>query len=101
MHVHLIGVAGTGMGALAGLFKAAGHEVSGSDTAFYPPMGPDLEAWGGRTMTGFDPQHLEPCAHLVVSGNVCRSSNVEARAASDGGIPHASMAHALAEHVLE
>ena len=29
MHVHLIGVAGTGMGAFAGLLKAAGHKVSG------------------------------------------------------------------------
>lgn len=42
MHVHLIGVAGTGMGALAGLLKAAGHRVSGSDVAFYPPMGEAL-----------------------------------------------------------
>ena len=43
MHVHFIAVAGTGMGSLAGLFKAAGHQVSGSDVAFYPPMGPALE----------------------------------------------------------
>ena len=46
MHVHLIGVAGTGMGALAGLLKAAGHRVSGSDVAFYPPMGEALARWG-------------------------------------------------------
>jgi len=31
MHVHFVGVAGTGMGTLAGLFRAAGHRVSGSD----------------------------------------------------------------------
>ncbi len=48
MHVHFIAVAGTGMGALAGLFKAAGHDVSGSDTAFYPPMEAALDAWGVR-----------------------------------------------------
>ena len=42
MRVHFVAVAGTGMGALAGLFKAAGHDVSGSDTSFYPPMGPAL-----------------------------------------------------------
>ncbi len=34
MHVHLIGVSGTGMGSLAGLLKKAGHRVTGSDTAF-------------------------------------------------------------------
>src|SRR5262245_40119441 len=100
MHVHFVAVAGTGMGALAGLFKAAGHDVSGSDVAFYPPMGPALEHWGVRLMKGFDAKHLEPRPDLVVIGNVCRSTNVEARAAIDGGIRYASMAHALKEHML-
>lgn len=101
MHVHFVAVAGTGMGALAGLFKAAGHDVSGSDVAFYPPMGPALERWGIRLMTGFDPAHLDPRPDLVVIGNVCRPSNPEARAAIDGGIPYTTMAHALADHMLQ
>ncbi len=46
MNVHLVGVSGTGMGALAALLRAAGHEVSGSDVAFDPPIGPTLEAAG-------------------------------------------------------
>jgi UDP-N-acetylmuramate: L-alanyl-gamma-D-glutamyl-meso-diaminopimelate ligase len=100
MHVHFVAVAGTGMGALAGLFKAMGHRVSGSDTAFYPPMGPALERWGIELMQGFDPKHLEPRPDLVVVGNVCRPHNVEARAAIDGGMPTTSMAHALRDHVL-
>lgn len=101
MHVHFIAVAGTGMGALAGLFKAAGHDVSGSDVAFYPPMGPALERWGIRLLTGFDPAHLDPRPDLVVIGNVCRPTNPEAKAARDAGLRTTSMAHALAEHVLE
>src|SRR5512146_2915393 len=101
MHVHFIAVAGTGMGALAGLFKAAGHDVSGSDVAFYPPMGPALERWGIRLMTGFDPAHLDPKPDLVVIGNVCRPWNPEAKAARDGGLRTTTMAHALAEHILE
>ncbi len=88
------------MGALAGLFKSAGHAVSGSDVAFYPPMGPALERWGIRLFTGFDAAHLEPKPDLVVIGNVCRKDNPEARAAIDAGLPYASMAHALATHVL-
>jgi UDP-N-acetylmuramate: L-alanyl-gamma-D-glutamyl-meso-diaminopimelate ligase len=100
MHVHFIAVAGTGMGALAGLFKAAGHDVSGSDVAFYPPMGPALERWGLRLMTGFDPAHLDPRPDLVVVGNVCRPWNVEAKAAREAGIPTTTMAHALADHLL-
>lgn len=101
MHVHFIAVAGTGMGALAGLFKAAGHDVSGSDVAFHAPMGPALERWGIRLVTGFDPAHLDPAPDLVVIGNVCRPSNPEAKAARERGLRTTSMAHALAEHVLE
>jgi UDP-N-acetylmuramate: L-alanyl-gamma-D-glutamyl-meso-diaminopimelate ligase len=100
MRAHFVAVAGTGMGALAGLFKAAGHDVSGSDTAFYPPMGPALERWGIRLMQGFDPAHLEPAPDLVVVGNVCRPSNPEAAAARERGLATTTMAHALADHIL-
>lgn len=100
MHVHFVAVAGTGMGALAGLFKASGHDVSGSDVAFYPPMGPALQSWGIRLMEGFDPKHLDPKPDLVIIGNVCRPTNPEARAAIDGGIPTKSMPQALADHLL-
>ncbi len=100
MHVHFIAVAGTGMGTVAGLFKAAGHEVSGSDVAFYPPMGPALQRWGIRTMEGFLPSNLEPKPDLVVVGNVCRRDNPEARAAIDSGMKVASMVDALTEHIM-
>ncbi len=99
MHVHFVAVAGTGMGSLAGLFKAAGHEVSGSDVAFYPPMGPALKAWGIRTMEGFGPDNLEPRPDLVVVGNVCRRDNPEVVAAQEIGLPLTHMCAALAEHI--
>ncbi len=89
------------MGALAGLFKAAGHEVTGSDTSFYPPMGPALRAWGIELREGFRPEHLEPAPDLVVIGNVCRANNPEARHAIDSALRYSSMAHALADHLLE
>src|SRR5690606_2595377 len=69
MRIHLIGVCGTGMGALAGLLRDARHDVSGSDRAFYPPMGPALEAWGVRTLPGWDTANLDPAPDLVVVGN--------------------------------
>jgi UDP-N-acetylmuramate: L-alanyl-gamma-D-glutamyl-meso-diaminopimelate ligase len=100
MHVHLIGVAGTGMGSLAGLLRKAGHRVSGSDSAFYPPMGDALRNWGIETHQGFDPAHLLPRPDLVVVGNVCRSSNPEARAAIDGGLAYTSLPKALEELCL-
>lgn len=99
-HVHLIGVAGTGMGALAALFLEAGYRVSGSDTAFHPPIGPALREWGVETMAGWNPANLEPAPDLVVIGNVCRSDNPEARAAIDGGLRYLSFPGAMEEIFL-
>jgi UDP-N-acetylmuramate: L-alanyl-gamma-D-glutamyl-meso-diaminopimelate ligase len=101
IHVHLIGVCGTGMGAFAGLLKQAGHRVTGSDAAFYPPMGDALTRWGIETRTGFDPLHLEPPPDLVVIGNVCRPSNPEARAAVERGLSYMSFPSALRAMFLE
>jgi UDP-N-acetylmuramate: L-alanyl-gamma-D-glutamyl-meso-diaminopimelate ligase len=88
------------MGALAGLLRALGHEVTGSDVAFDPPMGPELERWGVQCLVGFDPAHLAPRPDLVVVGNFCRKDNVEARAAIDGGMSVTTMPHALVDQVV-
>ncbi len=101
MHVHIVAVAGTAMGSLAGLLKDLGHEVSGSDVAFDPPIGPALQAWGVRCHSGFDAAHLRPKPDLVVIGNVCKRDNPEARAAIDGGLPYTHVAGALQRFVLE
>ncbi len=100
MHVHVVAVAGTGMGALAGLLRELGHEVSGSDVAFDPPMGPALAGWGVRCVPGFRAENLLPAPDLVVVGNVCRKDNVEARAAIDGGLRTTHIAGALREFAL-
>jgi UDP-N-acetylmuramate: L-alanyl-gamma-D-glutamyl-meso-diaminopimelate ligase len=89
------------MGALAGLLKEAGHRVTGSDSAFYPPMGDALVRWGIETKTGFRPENLEPAPELVVIGNVCRPSNPEAIAAIERGLRYVSMAGAIAELFLQ
>lgn len=88
------------MGSLAGLLVAAGHRVSGSDRAFYPPMGPALARWGVETKTGYDPSNLDPAPDLVVVGNVCRPDHPEARAAIDRGLRVASFPATLAELFL-
>ncbi len=88
------------MGSLAGLLKAAGHRVSGSDRAFHPPMGPALERWGVELRHGYDPANLEPAPDLVVVGNVCRPDHPEARAAIDRGLRYASFPATLAEQFL-
>ena len=100
MKVHLVAICGTGMGALAGLLKEAGHEVQGSDRAFYPPMAERLQAWGIPTVQGFDAAHLDPDIDLVIVGNVCRKDNVEAQAALQQGLKVMSFPQALSEFFI-
>jgi UDP-N-acetylmuramate: L-alanyl-gamma-D-glutamyl-meso-diaminopimelate ligase len=100
MHVHLIGIAGTGMSALAALLVEAGHRVSGSDTAFDPPVGPYLRALGIECRSGWNEANLDPRTDLVVVGNVCRRDNPEAQAAMRHNLTTVSMPMALANEVL-
>lgn len=88
------------MGALAGLLAASGHRVSGSDRAFHPPMGPALKRWGIETMPGPDAANLEPRPDLVVVGNVCRSTNPEARHAIDSGMDYVSFPELMEREYL-
>ena len=60
--VHFVAVGGTGMGSLAGLVKARGILVTGSDKKLYPPMSTALADWGIDVVEGFDPSHLDPVA---------------------------------------
>jgi UDP-N-acetylmuramate: L-alanyl-gamma-D-glutamyl-meso-diaminopimelate ligase len=99
-HVHLIGVCGTGMGALASLFLEAGYRVTGSDRAFLPPMGPALVEWGVETRPGWDPANLDDDPDLVIIGNVCRPSNPEAQAAIERGLRYLSFPGAMEEIFL-
>ncbi len=99
-HVHLVGVSGTGMGALATLFRARGDRVTGSDVSFDPPIGPALRAAGVECLTGYDAAHLEPRPDHVVIGNAIRRDNVEAIAVEQRDLPRSSMSDALREHFL-
>jgi len=86
--VHLLGVAGTGMGSFAGLLKAKGYSVSGSDNDVYPPMSEMLKAWGIEVLTPYRPENLDVTRpDLVVVGNVIRRVNPEATAARERGLP--------------
>jgi UDP-N-acetylmuramate: L-alanyl-gamma-D-glutamyl-meso-diaminopimelate ligase len=96
--IHLIGVAGTGMGSLAGMLGAAGYEVTGSDENVYPPMSTQLERWGIDVLTPYRAENLDRARpDLVVVGNVVRRVNPEATAMRDRGLPHVSFPAALGE----
>ena len=89
--VHLLGVAGTGMGSFAGLLQAAGYSVSGSDGEVYPPMSDMLRAWGIEVLTPYRAENLDAARpDLVVVGNVIRRNNPEATAVRERGLPQMS-----------
>ena len=46
MRIHILGICGTFMAGLAQILSESGHEVSGSDIQFYPPMSEYIEDIG-------------------------------------------------------
>ncbi len=100
MHIHILGIAGTFMGGVAQLARAAGHRVSGADTAIYPPMSEQLAAAGIPVTEGWDPAQLEPAPDQVVIGNALSRGNPAVEAVLDRGLPYTSGPQWLAEHVL-
>lgn len=89
--VHLVGVAGTGMGAFAGMLKAAGHAVTGSDENVYPPMSDMLHEWGIEVFTPYAAENLDRARpDLVIIGNVIRRANPEAAAVRERRLPQMS-----------
>lgn len=89
--IHLLGVAGTGMGAFAGILKAEGYTVTGSDENVYPPMSEMLAAWGIEVFTPYSAQNLQRARpDLVITGNVIRRENPEASAVRELRIPQMS-----------
>ncbi|MEN8222943.1 MAG: Mur ligase family protein [Acidobacteriota bacterium] len=101
MKVFLSGIAGTGMSSLAGLFKEAGFDVSGSDTAFYPPVGPMLKSAGITTFEGFSASNIPQDVDFCVIGNIISRGNPEAEFILNNKIKFYSMAAALKEFFIK
>jgi UDP-N-acetylmuramate: L-alanyl-gamma-D-glutamyl-meso-diaminopimelate ligase len=98
--IHLVGVAGTGMGAFAGMLKAAGYTVTGSDENVYPPMSDMLREWGIEVFTPYTAGNLDRARpDLVIIGNVIRRVNPEATAVRDRRIRQMSFPVAFGELV--
>jgi UDP-N-acetylmuramate: L-alanyl-gamma-D-glutamyl-meso-diaminopimelate ligase len=99
--VHLVGVAGTGMGAFAGMLKVAGYKVTGSDENVYPPMSDMLREWGIEVFTPYAAANLDRARpDLVIIGNVIRRVNPEATAVRERGLPQMSFPAAMGALVL-
>ena len=99
-HIHIMGICGTGMAALAGMLKEQGYHITGSDENVYPPMSDFLAGLHIDIMPGYRPENLEPAPDLVVVGNVIRAVNPEAVALAEKKIPYLSMPQVLGHFFL-
>ncbi len=99
--VYIIAIAGTGMSALAGLFKEMGCEVAGSDVACYPPVSDLLKALNITVKLEYDVEHLKSFKpDYVVIGNFVRKDNPQAQWVIANNIPYGSMPSTLEEFFL-
>jgi UDP-N-acetylmuramate: L-alanyl-gamma-D-glutamyl-meso-diaminopimelate ligase len=88
------------MGSLAGLLKAAGHDVRGSDEHVYPPMSTQLAEQSIPIFDGFRAENLDWGPDEVVIGNVCRKDHVEVVAAAARNLKLTSFPAVLEEQFL-
>jgi len=100
MHVHILGIGGTFMGGIAALAREAGHRVTGSDQAVYPPMSTQLESLGIELVEGYGPEQLDAAPDAVIVGNVMRRGLPVVERLLDSGIPYHSGPEWLARELL-
>ena len=76
--VHFTGIGGTGMAAVAGLFKTAGFPLSGSDNPIYPPMDKVIKDLGIEPAVGYQALNIETFEpDAIVLANVITRKNAE------------------------
>ena len=93
-HVHLLGIAGVGVSAVARLLLAEGLTVSGTDAKDLPVLD-ELRDAGATVYVGFDAAHAEGADTLVCS-SVIREDNPELAAARANGARVLHRSEALA-----
>ena len=99
-HIHLTAICGVGMASLAGLLKARGYRITGSDQNIYPPMSTYLADTGINVLAGFHAEHLVPRPDLAVIGNAVSRNNPEAEAVLQQGIDYISFPQALGRFLI-
>src|SRR3989441_13350852 len=96
--IHLIGIAGAGMSALAMLARHRGVAITGCDSDTSGTGADDLTALGVPVWKGHDPSHVEGARAVVVTAAVPRE-HPELERARALGLPVVRRADALGELV--
>ncbi|WP_133126910.1 UDP-N-acetylmuramate:L-alanyl-gamma-D-glutamyl-meso-diaminopimelate ligase [Legionella nagasakiensis] len=99
-HIHILGVSGTFMSALALLAREAGFWVTGSDANCYPPVSDLLAAQGIEWTEGYEDSSQALKADLVIVGNAIKRGMPVLENVLNAGIQYTSGPQWLAEHIL-
>ena len=100
MKIHISGVCGTATASLAGLLKAKGHVVTGSDQDVYPPMSDELAKMGVPVSSPYAEANVPADVDLVVIGNALSRGNPEVEVVLDTKRRYTSQAALLADEFL-
>ncbi len=100
MHLHILGIGGTFMSALALLAREDGFEVTGSDANCYPPVSDLLTAKGIEWTEGYEDTTQALKADCVIVGNAMKRGMPIIEAILNAGKPYTSGPQWLAEHIL-
>ena len=84
MRIHVVGIGGMGMSAIARILLARGHAVSGSDTGSWP-LAEALARDGAIVHRSFDAANVKG-ADVVLRSSAYGGANPEVKAATDAGI---------------
>ncbi|HEY6074683.1 MAG TPA: UDP-N-acetylmuramate--L-alanine ligase, partial [Anaerolineales bacterium] len=84
-HVHLIGIGGSGLSAIARLLMESGYEVTGSDLTL-SAFARDLQSLGLKVSLGHDAANIKG-ADWVVRSSAIPDENPEVQAARQAGLP--------------
>lgn len=98
-HIHILGICGTAMAAIANLAKESGFFVTGSDAGIYPPMS-DYLASLSITVQPFSESNLDPAPDLCVIGNAMSRGNVEVETILNRGLAYCSGPEFVGNHIL-
>jgi UDP-N-acetylmuramate--alanine ligase len=94
--VHMIGIAGVGMSALAQLLADAGVRVTGSENGIFPTLDA-VEKKGIPVTIGYMENNIPEDTELVIHTDAAHDDNPERREAMRRGIPQMSYFRALGE----
>ena len=100
MHIHILGICGTFMTGIATLAQSLGHEVTGSDTNFYPPMSNHLENMKIEVTKHYGSSQLKNKPDQVIVGNVMTRGHEVIESLLDSNIPFTSGPQCLYENIL-